>query len=199
MSAGFFSKTNFFKKILSELPSECQTVWIQIRPDILSNCFQRLSADDTSRQRVNNHWRYLTSVLCSSTFTCWPFIINPPCLLKSSVNSNKVRSVQQTTVCPQVSTSHWQFVQHEHDMVIWLWSVWNNLNPIPAIYDNCRLLAQFYCLFMHLIYWQWRIQRGLNGFAWTPPLFLNILWTWNNLVSMRPNYFIFMGYLRKRR
>ena len=31
------------------------------------------------------------------------------------------------------------------------------------------------------------------------PLFLNILWNWNNLVSMRPNYFIFMGYLRKRR
>ena len=30
------------------------------------------------------------------------------------------------------------------------------------------------------------------------PLFLNILWKWNNLVSVRPNYFIFMGYLRKR-
>ena len=31
------------------------------------------------------------------------------------------------------------------------------------------------------------------------PLFLNILWKWNNLVSVRPNYFIFMGYLRKMR
>ena len=30
-------------------------------------------------------------------------------------------------------------------------------------------------------------------------LFLNILWKWNNLVSGRPNYFIFMGYLRKMR
>ena len=34
-----------------------------------------------------------------------------------------------------------------------------------------------------------------------PPrlLFLNIRWKWNNLVSVRPNYFIFMGYLRKMR
>ena len=34
-SADFFSKS-LFKKILSGIPSECQTVWIQIRPDILS-------------------------------------------------------------------------------------------------------------------------------------------------------------------
>ena len=35
-----------------------------------------------------------------------------------------------------------------------------------------------------------------------PPLvfsFLNILWKWNNLVSVSPNYFIFMGYLRQMR
>ena len=25
---------------------------------------------------------------------------------------------------------------------------------------------------------------------------LNILWKWNNLVSLSPNYFIFVGYLR---
>ena len=31
------------------------------------------------------------------------------------------------------------------------------------------------------------------------PPFLNILWKWNNLVTVRPNYFIFMGYLRKTR
>ena len=31
-----FYKINFFKKILSGIPSECQTVWIQIRLDILS-------------------------------------------------------------------------------------------------------------------------------------------------------------------
>ena len=37
-----------------------------------------------------------------------------------------------------------------------------------------------------------------DGVHWTPlsiPSFLNILWKWNNLVSVRPNYFIFMGYL----
>ena len=30
------------------------------------------------------------------------------------------------------------------------------------------------------------------------PRFLNILWKWNNLVSVRPNYFIFMGCLSKK-
>ena len=34
-SADFF-KINFFKKILSGIPVECQTVWIQIRTDILA-------------------------------------------------------------------------------------------------------------------------------------------------------------------
>ena len=29
-----FFKINFFEKILSGIPSECQTVWIQIRPNI---------------------------------------------------------------------------------------------------------------------------------------------------------------------
>ena len=32
----FFSKSFFFPKILSGIPSDCQTDWIQIRPDILS-------------------------------------------------------------------------------------------------------------------------------------------------------------------
>ena len=51
------------KKNLSRIPSKCQTVLIQIspdkRPDVLSGpdrdliCLQRLSADDTSRQRVD--------------------------------------------------------------------------------------------------------------------------------------------------
>ena len=29
------------------------------------------------------------------------------------------------------------------------------------------------------------------------PCFIYILWTCNNLISVRPNYYIFMGYLRK--
>ena len=28
---------------------ECQTIWIQIMPDLGSNCLQSLSADDTSK------------------------------------------------------------------------------------------------------------------------------------------------------
>ena len=32
----FFSKSSFFQKILSGIASRCQTVWIQIRPDIMS-------------------------------------------------------------------------------------------------------------------------------------------------------------------
>ena len=61
---------HFFGKFLSWKPLESQTVWIQIRSDILSDlslvhsvcnyirpdlgpkCLQRLSADDTSRQRA---------------------------------------------------------------------------------------------------------------------------------------------------
>ena len=33
----FFFKINFFEKNLSGVPSDCQTDWIQIRPDILSS------------------------------------------------------------------------------------------------------------------------------------------------------------------
>ena len=44
-----FFKIYFFKKILSPIPLECQTVWIQMRtgPDLGPNCLQRLSADVT--------------------------------------------------------------------------------------------------------------------------------------------------------
>ena len=58
-SADFFSKSTIFEKILSGMPSECQTVLTPIRPDVLSgliwvhpNCLQRLSTDDTSRHRI---------------------------------------------------------------------------------------------------------------------------------------------------
>ena len=53
-----------------------------------------------------------------------------------------------------------------------------------------------------------RIQAGGGGGVWGSggsleppphPPFFNILWKWNNLVSVRPNYFISMGYLRKMR
>ena len=46
----FFRQNHLFKKTLSGILSECQTVWIQIRPDIFGpdlglNCLQRSSAD----------------------------------------------------------------------------------------------------------------------------------------------------------
>ena len=55
-SAYFFFKIFFFEKDISEKPSECQTVRIQIRPNILSglnwvqSVLYRLSADETSEE-----------------------------------------------------------------------------------------------------------------------------------------------------
>ena len=55
-----FFQNQLFRKIISEISSECQTVLIQIRPnffvrsDLGPNCLQRLSADDTSRQRAKS-------------------------------------------------------------------------------------------------------------------------------------------------
>ena len=37
LSSADFFQNQLFRKILSGIPSECQTVWIQIRPDILSD------------------------------------------------------------------------------------------------------------------------------------------------------------------
>ena len=59
-SADFFSKLTF-KKILSGILSECQTVLIQIRtdsvgPDLGPNCFQRFFIT-ASRERVKSHSR----------------------------------------------------------------------------------------------------------------------------------------------
>ena len=39
--------------------------------------------------------------------------------------------------------------------------------------------------------------RGVGGsLCWFYLIFLNIPWKWNNLVSLRPNYFIFKGYFK---
>ena len=46
----------FFKKFYREY-NQCQTVWIQFRPDgpdLDPNCLQLLSVADTSRQKVND-------------------------------------------------------------------------------------------------------------------------------------------------
>ena len=47
-----FSSILNLSKILWGIPSEYQ-FYLQIRPDLGPNCLQRLSADDTTRQRVN--------------------------------------------------------------------------------------------------------------------------------------------------
>ena len=49
-----------FQKILSGIPLESNSLdpdWAQqnVGPDLSPNCLQKLSADDTSRQSVNNH------------------------------------------------------------------------------------------------------------------------------------------------
>ena len=36
LSSAIFFQNRLFRKILSEIPSECQKVWIRIRPDFLS-------------------------------------------------------------------------------------------------------------------------------------------------------------------
>ena len=63
---------NFFKKNLSGMPSECQTVWIQIRPDVLSGLiwvqtvckgYQQTTKVATSGERVK--WIALSNCICS--------------------------------------------------------------------------------------------------------------------------------------
>ena len=57
LSTDFFSQNQNFQKIILGIPSECQTVWIQIqiRSDILSSLLwvQTVCKDDIGRQRVN--------------------------------------------------------------------------------------------------------------------------------------------------
>ena len=52
LSSACFSSISTFSIKKSRIPLECQTVWIQIRPDgpdLGPNCLQMLSVDDTSR------------------------------------------------------------------------------------------------------------------------------------------------------
>ena len=63
---------NFFGKILSGIPFECQTFWIQI--SLGPNCFQRLSADNTSRQRVNSPIKgVVRAYVIKKNIRCHPF------------------------------------------------------------------------------------------------------------------------------
>ena len=65
----FFFKFTFSKKSFRN-PSECHTVWIQIRPDVFvrpdlgPNCLQRLSVDDKSSlaEKELKHSRIITVI-----------------------------------------------------------------------------------------------------------------------------------------
>ena len=50
LSSGDFFQNQLFRKILSGIPSECQTVWIQIRPDILSGLIRVQTVSKGSQQ-----------------------------------------------------------------------------------------------------------------------------------------------------
>ena len=61
-SADFFSKLTFQKKKISETLAEHQTVWIQVRTDVLSvliwvqtvcNAYQQTTEVAASKERVN--------------------------------------------------------------------------------------------------------------------------------------------------
>ena len=52
-SAYFVFQNQLFRKILSEIRLECQTVWIQVGPDLGPKCFQKLLTDDTRRKELN--------------------------------------------------------------------------------------------------------------------------------------------------
>ena len=84
----FFFKINFSKKNLSGIPSECLTVWIQIRP-IISSCYFYNNWD--------RHYKML-HVLCS---ILWAILVNLCCdftskstIFQSCQDSKKWKLIQ---------------------------------------------------------------------------------------------------------
>ena len=67
MLANFFVFHFFSKLTFSRTLYQCQTVWIPIGPNLDPNYLHMLSADDTSRQRVNSKWLHPTRNKISST------------------------------------------------------------------------------------------------------------------------------------
>ena len=69
-----FFQNQLFRKTLSGIPSECKTIWIQIRPDknvgpdLGLKCLKKLSADNTNRQRVKLRNAHLTPNLGTYTY-----------------------------------------------------------------------------------------------------------------------------------
>ena len=73
--------------------------------------------------------------------------------------------------------------------------------PKITIAVCCRSNWHFKSLLNFVLCWGGSLSRGDSGGLLEPPpspLFLNNLWKWYNFVSLRPNYFIFLG-VRKMR
>ena len=66
-----------------------------------------------------------------------------------------------------------------------------------------RLCVFVYLVNVHVNPWSWHFSGGFRGCSGDsletpfPSAVLNNLWKRNNLVSVRPNYFLFIGYIRK--
>ena len=57
--------------ILCRMPSECQTVWVKIRPDLAQNCLQKLTSDDTGRKsNCTLHDTFFVSLKRTDQNTC---------------------------------------------------------------------------------------------------------------------------------
>ena len=67
----FFFQNHLFRKNLSGIPSECQTVWIQIRPDILSGLI-RVQSVWKGYQHTRLH------VVCKVLNQPWAYNIKKP-------------------------------------------------------------------------------------------------------------------------
>ena len=75
LSSADFFEIIFFLKNISGIPSDCQTVWIQICPtiwwpffDLGQNCLQRLSADATSRQIIKRQIFASTRIILGNRY-----------------------------------------------------------------------------------------------------------------------------------
>ena len=89
-----------------------------------------------------------------------------------------------------------KFLQNSNIHTISKWSI--IIRVFFPHYGNMTRPLELYFLrhsLLNLEKLQWQIQRRFWGFHFPtpppPPPFLNILWKWNSLVSVRPNYFIF--------
>ena len=76
LSAHFF-KINYFEKFLSGIPSECQTDWIQIRPDVLSGLiwvqsvckgYEQTTLGGNELREQIIHLKYQSNVVCPPLF-----------------------------------------------------------------------------------------------------------------------------------